>query len=165
MPHLLDHPLISERYFFPRRAPFPEGLSVPTEGGTLACWRSAPPSDRPLLLHFHGNGEIVQDYLPDFAHIVDALGMDLFLAEYRGYGASEGIPALHGMLADVPRILEATGLSAERILLFGRSVGSGPTVYLASRPSQRPTGTTLDQSIIGLSTAAVGIRRNRKLKF
>lgn len=121
---LLNHPVISERYFFPRRQPLPDATLVQTPVGPLACWRSAPPSDRPVLVHFHGNGEVVHDWIDVFPPVCDALGYDVFLAEYRGYGASAGRPELGAMLDDVGAIAEVVGVPPTQTVVFGRSVGS-----------------------------------------
>lgn len=121
---LLDHPIISERYFFPRESALPGATRVQVEGAELACWRSAPPSDRPVLVHFHGNGEIVRDWMELFPKIAHRSGYEVFLAEYRGYGASTGTPQMGRMLDDIPAIAEAVGAPPERCVVFGRSVGS-----------------------------------------
>jgi alpha-beta hydrolase superfamily lysophospholipase len=129
---LLDHPLINQRYFFPQYAPLPGSYSVHTGECTLSCWRSAPPSDRPVLVHFHGNGELVHHWM-DLAGWIQTRGFDVFLAEYRGYGASGGKPRLAAMLDDVGSIVEAVGVPPERILSFGRSVGSLYAIELVHR--------------------------------
>lgn len=121
---LLDHPIISERYFFPRESALPGATRVPVDGAELACWRSAPPSDRPVLVHFHGNGEIVRDWMDLFPRIAQRSGFEVFLAEYRGYGASTGTPQMGKMLDDIPAIAQAVGAPPERCVVFGRSVGS-----------------------------------------
>ena len=129
---LLNHPLINQRYFFPQYAPLPDAFSVHTGDCTLSCWRSGPASDRPVLVHFHGNGELVHHWT-DLAGWVQKQGYDLFLAEYRGYGASGGTPRLASMLDDVESIVKAVGVPAERILPFGRSVGSLYAIELVRR--------------------------------
>jgi pimeloyl-ACP methyl ester carboxylesterase len=121
---ILDHPIIAQRYFFPRAAPLDQPVWVKTPGGRLACWRSAPPSDRPVLVHFHGNGEVVQDWMGDWSEWVQAQGYEIFLAEYRGYGASEGAPKLAAMLDDVSGIVAAVGVPTSQMVAFGRSIGS-----------------------------------------
>ena len=124
MTHLLDHPVISERYFFPQRVPLDDACRVRSQDLELGCWRSAPPSERPVLLHFHGNGEVVHHWIDELTPRVQAMGWELFLAEYRGYGASEGQPLLESMLDDVEAIVNAVGVPRERIVVFGRSIGS-----------------------------------------
>jgi pimeloyl-ACP methyl ester carboxylesterase len=131
--NLLDHPLICERYFFPEREPLADAVQVPVEGGVLACWRSRPPSDRPVLVHFHGNGERVHHWIGAFVSVADLQGFDVFLAEYRGYGGSTGTPALVGMLDDVGPIMSAVGVASDRVVAFGRSVGSIYAIELAHR--------------------------------
>ncbi len=123
---ILDHRLIGDRYFFPMDAqPTAGTVQVPITGGTLSCWRSAPADERPVLVHFHGNGELVQHWQDGpLADAVYAAGFSLFLAEYRGYGTSSGQPRLLSMLDDTPAILEAVDIAPEKIVVFGRSVGS-----------------------------------------
>ena len=121
---ILDHPIIAQRYFFPRSETFPDPVYVSAPGAKLACWRSAPPSDRPVVVYFHGNGEVVSDWISILPQLCEPVGYDVFLAEYRGYGMSTGQPALHSMLEDVELIAQAVGVPASQIVVFGRSVGS-----------------------------------------
>lgn len=127
-----DHPLISERYFFPRAEPPPRPFLVRAGEVALACSRHVSDPARPTLVHFHGNGEVVADYLPDLPAWVEAQGWNLFLAEYRGYGGSTGRPALVGMLDDTLAIHAALGTSGP-VAVFGRSVGSIYAIEYAHR--------------------------------
>lgn len=120
--HLSDHRIISERYFFPRRDLPPDPSFVQAPGARLACAVANYGHDK-TLLHFHGNGEVVGDYLPSFPKLLHGLGLNTFLAEYRGYGASEGEPQLAHMLEDLPAIQDAAG-APENLIVFGRSIGS-----------------------------------------
>ncbi len=132
--HLSDHPIISQRYFFPRRGCPEDATYVETPSGRLACaFRDAGHSK--TLLHFHGNGEIVADYLPEFPQLIAPLGLNTFLAEYRGYGDSEGEPVLGGMFADLPAIQAAAG-PPESLVVFGRSIGSIYAIEFVSRYPQ-----------------------------
>ena len=121
---ILDHDFISQRYFFPQRYPLPGATHVPISVGQLACWRSAPPGPRPVIVHFHGNGELVHHWIGELTPEFDAMGYDVFLAEYRGYGASDGTPRLRAMFDDLDLIADAIGVPMEQIVVFGRSVGS-----------------------------------------
>lgn len=120
---LLDHPLISARYFFPRHDPVAEPLLIDVGDATLACrlYRNQPGAL--TVVHFHGNGEVAADYEQGFPELFARLGCNLLLAEFRGYGASSGKPQLGKMLSDVDAILTAAG-PPEQLVLFGRSVGS-----------------------------------------
>jgi hypothetical protein len=130
---ILDHPVLSARYFFPR--PDAPRVTVPiaVEDAVLACAAHRPHADAPLLLHFHGNGEVVADYVPSFAEAFAAAGLNTFFAEYRGYGASTGAPGFVTMLDDVGAVLAALDTPPERTFVYGRSVGSIYAIEAARR--------------------------------
>ena len=66
-----------------------------------------------------GNGEVVADYVPEFADAFASIGFDTFFAEYRGYGGSTGTPGLVRMLDDVAPILDSLGVPEDRLVLYG----------------------------------------------
>ncbi len=121
---ILDHPLLTARYFYPYPNHFAEPFFVQGEGFRLGCRYLRLSNDYPTIIHFHGNGETVADYLGDFEQILTGMGVNLLLAEYRGYGMSDGEPGLAAMLDDVRLIVEASGVPPQRIIFFGRSLGS-----------------------------------------
>jgi len=123
-PDLLDHPIIGQRYFFPRRADFPEPFRIDCEGARLACYYHEVAADAMTVVHFHGNGEVVADYLDGFPELIAEMGCNCFLAEFRGYGGSTGTPQLGKMLDDVVTTIEEIKQPKEKLVLFGRSVGS-----------------------------------------
>lgn len=134
---ILDHPLIASRYFFPR----PDACLNPrwiaaADGSQLACYYQAVNPAAKTVVYWHGNGEVVADYLPEFPTWITGAGYNLLLAEYRGYGMSTGRPALVGMLADVSATLQSLGLPDSQIVLFGRSIGSLYAVHGVSRHPQ-----------------------------
>jgi pimeloyl-ACP methyl ester carboxylesterase len=120
---LLDHPLIAERYFFPRRDPPRARLDVDAGDAWLACGLHRADPEGHTMVHFHGNGEVVADWQDGFDEAIQGMGWDLLLAEYRGYGGSTGEPLLGRMLDDVAPIMRAAG-PPEQVVVFGRSVGS-----------------------------------------
>ena len=122
---ILDHPIVSSRYFFPRRDPIADPHWVEAaDGSRLACYYQAVHPDAKTVVYFHGNGEVVADYLPDFPEWMARAGCNCLLAEYRGYGMSTGHPALVGMLEDVVPIIRSLNIPDHKIVLFGRSIGS-----------------------------------------
>ena len=124
MADILNHPLISERYFFPRAGSFADPFWVDCGDARLACSYHEIDPDAKTLIHFHGNGEIVDDWQGDFVHLIQQMGCNCFLAELRGYGQSTGLPQLGKMLDDVVPTIEALQRSPEDLIFFGRSVGS-----------------------------------------
>lgn len=130
---ILDHRLISKRSFFPRKTEFPDPFWVDCGNAKLACYYQEKDPGSRTLIHFHGSGEVVSDNIDNFAPIILSMGLNCFLAEYRGYGASTGKPALVKMLADVKRIIKAVNRPAESLILFGRSLGSIYAIHGASQ--------------------------------
>ena len=62
--------------------------------------------DAPVLLFFHGNGEIASDY-DSLAGLFNAMGVLLQVMDYRGYGLSEGQPSGSTLLRDAVTVFEA----------------------------------------------------------
>jgi pimeloyl-ACP methyl ester carboxylesterase len=134
---VLDHPLVSSRYFFPRSVSVPDPYWVDAaDDSRLACYYRQTNASAKTVVYFHGNGEVVADYVPDFPDWMAQAGYNLLLAEYRGYGMSTGRPALAGMLADVERIIQSLGVPERQIVLFGRSLGCLYAVHGAFRHPQ-----------------------------
>ncbi|MBK5275548.1 MAG: alpha/beta hydrolase [Desulfuromonadales bacterium] len=129
----LDHPTLSGRYFYPWPNRFKEPFFVEGDGFRLACRYCHRHEDAPTIIHFHGNGESVADYIGEFEERMTGLGANLLLAGYRGYGMSSGLPALAAMLDDVELIVAASGVPADRIIFFGRSLGSLYALHGAAR--------------------------------
>src|SRR5438093_9808455 len=130
---ILDHPTLSSRYFSPRREAPPDIFWVDCKEARLACAYVAPHPGALTLVHFHGNGEVVADCLPEFAAGLTALGVNVFFVEYRGYGASSGEPGLACLLDDVPAVVKALPVTPSQLVAFGRSLGSLYAIELVHR--------------------------------
>jgi pimeloyl-ACP methyl ester carboxylesterase len=152
MMNLLDHPLISERYFFPRADSLGDPFRVETNGVELLCHRTA---GNPMLVHFHGNGEVVSDWVPVLARALSAHGIGSLFGEYRGYGGSGGSPALVSMLDDALAVVDASGVPPDRIVLYGRSVGSIYALHAA--PHRRVAGLIIESGIADVGEG-LGVR-------
>ncbi len=148
---ILDHPLVSSRYFFPRHEAFPNPYWVDAaDGSKLACSYHVVNPDAITVVYFHGNGEVVADYLPGFPNWLTRAGYNVLLAEYRGYGMSTGQPALVGMLEDVSAIMRSLNIPDRRLVLFGRSIGSLYAVHGVSGHPQL-AGVILESGIAALT--------------
>ncbi|HEX75078.1 MAG TPA: alpha/beta hydrolase [Dehalococcoidia bacterium] len=89
----------------------------------------------PNILFFHGNGEIASDY-DAIGSIYNQIGLNLFVADYRGYGLSGGKPTLTNMIKDAHQIFEGfkqmlkeKGCSGS-LFIMGRSLGSASAIEL-----------------------------------
>ncbi|MCD4795039.1 MAG: alpha/beta hydrolase [Bacteroidales bacterium] len=129
---VLNHPIISERYFFPRYEPFENPYFVECNGVKLACYYQNNNPESKTIVYFHGNGEVVADYLDFFPQLFDKAGYNILLFEFRGYGMSTGKPYLVDMLNDVECVIKKLNISQTNIILYGRSVGTIYAVHAAS---------------------------------
>lgn len=109
-----------------------------------AVWLPNPSADVTLLLS-HGNGENL-DHLHSFLQELCDSGFSVFSYDYRGYGRSEGRPTEKGVYRDIEaawrHLTGPLGVPSSRVVLLGRSIGSGPTLWLASR--EKPGGIILE---------------------
>ena len=138
----LNHPFIQRVLFHPR----PDGEAPPrppvsykdilrSSGVRLSGeWHACGKTDAPLLLFFHGNGEIASDYR-DIAPLFTALGWDFLVMDYRGYGRSQGEPTAINLQEDALFIFDALRREAPQkpMALMGRSLGSAAVLYIASK--------------------------------
>jgi len=92
-------------------------------------------ANAPVVIQFHGNGESAAQNLW-LAPVLNREGLDVFLAEYRGYGGHEGSPSEEGFYADAEAALAwlaTEGYGKERVIIAGRSIGTGVAVEMAHR--------------------------------
>lgn len=148
---VLDRREILQFIFYPRRdwMPPPPGASdflVPVEEGVSISCRYYPAGDgSPCVLYFHGNGEVACEH-DWIAQLYRREGISLFVADYRGYGLSDGVPSFASVTADAHAIcsffLEKVGAPGRDVPLFvmGRSLGSHCAVELAFHYPERFRG-------------------------
>jgi pimeloyl-ACP methyl ester carboxylesterase len=94
---------------------------------------------RRLILYFSGNAGN-RRYRPSEFGIFTRLGADVFIFDYRGYGDNSGSPS-EELLANDARAIwnyatEERAVRADRIILYGESLGGGVAVRLAADLSQ-----------------------------
>jgi fermentation-respiration switch protein FrsA (DUF1100 family) len=104
------------------------------DGEKVIVWHVPPRGDRPVLLYFHGNGGALR-YRAERFHALIADGKGLVALSYRGYGGSTGSPTEAGLIADAEAAyaFAAARYPAERIVLWGESLGSGVAIAVAVR--------------------------------
>jgi len=132
---ILDQPVISGCYLFPQDRCVTDPFIVEVDGIELACFRRIVDADGYTVVHFHGNGEAVADYDPDMADQLASLGLNSLFVEYRQYGGSSGKAQLVAMLGDGEAAIVAAGIAPEKVIAFGRSIGSLYAIELAHRPA------------------------------
>ena len=130
---ILDHPAVSGRYLFPQQRCVSDPFMVDVGDVELACYRQIVDLDAFTIVHFHGNGESVADYVPDLSSMFAQIGLNSLFVEYREYGASTGKAQLAAMLGDGEAAMNAASLKPEKTIAFGRSIGSLYAIELAFR--------------------------------
>ncbi len=112
-----------------------EDVRITAEDGvrTQAWW--IPRADaRGTLIAFHGNAETIGD-LVRVASVWNARGAQVLLAEYRGYGNSEGRPSEQGFYRDARAafdfVRDRDGDRPRPIIVYGRSLGAAVAARLA----------------------------------
>jgi fermentation-respiration switch protein FrsA (DUF1100 family) len=115
---------------------FDDAYFVARDGVRLHGWFVPGPGDL-TCLWFHGNAGNISDRLENLRLLHDELGVSVFIFDYRGYGRSEGSPSEQGTYRDAEAalayLLSRSDVDPERIVYFGRSLGSAVAVELATR--------------------------------
>jgi len=133
MNNILDHSAISGRYLFPQKRFVKDPFMVSVDGTELACFQKIIDPDNFTMIHFHGNGEAVADYIPFMSDVFTDLGLNSLFVEYREYGRSTGKAQLVAMLGDGDAVMQAAGIPPEKAIIFGRSIGSLYAIELVHR--------------------------------
>jgi pimeloyl-ACP methyl ester carboxylesterase len=152
---LLDRRGLVQGLFYPRRdtsGPPPGATDHRVEveeGLQVACRLYAVDHSCPVLLFFHGNGEIASDY-DTIAPVYHRIGASLFVVDYRGYGGSDGAPSFsslifdaHPVLAYFHALLDEGDFTGKRFVM-GRSLGSLPAAELAATAHERLAGLIIE---------------------
>ncbi|KAJ6809068.1 protein ABHD17B-like [Iris pallida] len=95
------------------------------------------PMAQSTLLYSHGNAADLGQMYELFLQLSIHLRVNIMGYDYSGYGQSSGKPTEHNTYADIEAVYkclgENYGAKEEDIILYGQSVGSGPTLDLAIR--------------------------------
>ena len=111
---------------------------VTTESGEkIACLHSLAKEPNGLtILYSHGNGEDLGTLKPLLEEITK-FGCNVIAYDYPGYGLSGGSPTEASCNTAIDTLYEyiisEINIPKERLLLWGRSLGTGPSCYLASK--------------------------------
>jgi uncharacterized protein len=163
--------LIGALFLFQRRLLFRPGWSRPElgelgllgvcevalttrDGLALVSWYRPPPSGRPVILYFHGNGGHIGYRGERLRRFADA-GLGVLLLEYRGYGGNPGSPCEHGLYADAEAaidFLERQEIAPDRVVLWGESLGAAVAVDLAAR--RQVSGVVLEAPFTSVAAIA-----------
>jgi pimeloyl-ACP methyl ester carboxylesterase len=111
-----------------------EVMLTTADSERLIAWHVAPQSDRPVILYLQGIGGALRHRVHRFAQLLQH-GFGVFAVSYRGFGGSTGSPSETGLLLDAEAAYAfcTDYYAAERIVVWGESLGTGVAVALASK--------------------------------
>lgn len=126
-----------------------EDVELRTNNNTkLHAWYIPKKDAKTTLLFLHGNGKNIS-YRLDLIQILNSLGMNVLIVDYRGYGKSEGISTEKNTYDDAriawKYLLENKNTKPEDIIIFGRSLGGAIAANLGSEVN--PKGMILDSTL------------------
>ena len=139
---IMDINILNSFLFHPRKAAEPIGekdVLIPVNENSKVGVRFHLVDPKvPNVLFFHGNGEIAPEY-DDIASIYNQREINFIIADFRGYGFSNGTPNAENTQLDAHLILDfiLNYLSSKSykgpLVLMGRSLGSVSVLELSQR--------------------------------
>lgn len=101
------------------------------------------------VVHFHGNGQNMTAHYHYPAWLA-AEGYNVFVFDYRGYGASGGAPGLDGAVADgraaLRHALKLPGAQPGRLVVFGQSLGGAVAIAALAEEGLAPAALVVEGS-------------------
>jgi hypothetical protein len=125
----------------PEAAGFPEAeehILSTADGEKVIGWHVPAKPGHWVVIYFPGNGDVLAGCVSRFRAITSD-GTGLVALSYRGYAGSSGRPSERGLLLDAASAygFAVARYGADRIALWGFSLGSGVAVALAA---EQPIG-------------------------
>ena len=129
------------------------------DGVRLHGWwsrRAAGGENDPVVLFFHGNAGNLSHRADFLIELSNRLPAQVVAVGYRGYGRSEGRPSEAGLYKDARAawryLLTERGVAADRVVIFGKSLGGAVAVDLAMDVS--PAGLIVESSFTSVPAMA-----------
>ena len=130
-----------------------------SDGESISAYFLKNDSSDRLLIYSHGNGEDIGQIRPLLEHF-QQLGASILAYDYPNYGTSTGRASESGTYAAIEATFkyatESLGYTPERITLYGRSLGSGPSTWLAEQ--EGVAGLILDGAFTSTFRVMTGIK-------
>ena len=128
-----------------------EEVSIPSGDGVVNGWFQAPAAGKPLIVYYKGNSGSFSAEHERFAQWVSE-GYGFLAFDYRGFPASPGIISQDSILADALAAFDWAAGKGYPLVIWGRSLGSGPSTYVASE--REAEGLLLETPFLSAATVA-----------
>jgi uncharacterized protein len=112
------------------------------DGKTVYGWlvKDSAGEKAPLILYYPGNAEEVSHMMSKKKYLK---GWHFALMNYRGYGLSEGEPSEEKFFSDALAIYDSlvkrNDIDTTRIIVYGRSIGTGVATYVSHKRKTQGT--------------------------
>jgi len=125
-----------------------------------------PGTPRGTVVHFHGNAQNMTSHFPYSAWLAKE-GYNVFIFDYRGYGASGGKPTLDGLVLDgeaaLTHALKLPGARADKMIVFGQSLGGAIAVAAVAESGLKPAAMVLEGTFYSYKDVGAEVLRRRWL--
>ncbi|WP_051961152.1 alpha/beta hydrolase [Devosia riboflavina] len=111
--------------------PDAEEIAIPVDGAVINGWYQPPQPGKPLIVYYKGNsGSFSAEHIRYERFVSEGFGFLAF--DYRGFPMSPGTISETGILADAIAAYDWAAAKNFPIVIWGRSLGTGPATYVAS---------------------------------
>jgi uncharacterized protein len=110
-----------------------EVVAIPTSNNErIRGWYAPPQPGKPVIVYYKGNAESFSDEHVRYEQFV-ADGFGFLAFDYRGFPASPGTLNQENVLKDAIAAFAFAQNNGFPLVIWGRSLGSGPATYVASQ--------------------------------
>ncbi len=106
-------------------------LVVPTDLISVRGWYIPPEEGKPVIVYYSGNSGSFTSFYRRFA-LMSADGYGFVGFDYRGFPMSPGAISEQNILMDSLAVFDWAAQTGAPLVIWGRSLGSGPATYVAS---------------------------------
>ena len=149
----LKHPVGN---WHPKDLRFEDVFFSADDGTKLHGWYCPCDAPRAIVLMAHGNAGHVASRAPWLRHLQTRAQITVFMFDYRGYGRSEGVPTVEGVIQDATaarkKLCELAKVEDSKMLLMGESLGGAIVIQLASNSA--PQGLIVQSTFSSLRDVA-----------
>ncbi|KAI5306073.1 hypothetical protein KEM55_008736, partial [Ascosphaera atra] len=103
---------------------------------------------------FHGNAGNIGHRVPIAEALAYNLACNVFMVEYRGYGASTGTPDEKGIKIDAQAaldyLLSREDLKDTKLVVYGQSLGGAVSTWLSVKNPDKVAAVVLENTFLSL---------------
>lgn len=108
-----------------------EAIAIASGDGVINGWYQSPQPGKPVIVYFKGNSGSFSREHKRFEQFV-AAGYGFVAFDYRGFPMSPGDISQSNILEDATSAFDWAAQKGFPLVIWGRSLGSGPATYVAS---------------------------------